>query len=254
MAKQQTTISYPLARSENVVVESVGDETVIYDVESHVAHALMPLAAAVYAYADGKNTAAEIAELAAYRLDTTVTEADVLDAVAQLEAISMLSSPVLDVNTGLSRRQALKTFAAAGAGSMLVLSVATSAASASATCTSVPSNANGTCTKNAMGSAGPGGCNLCAENSQCGSDQVCCCTPCDGASTACCQPVCFWKSTTEASNGYCPVGTLPLTTKVGSIVCPTGYAQYDSNGYQVKCCEVGCPSCRTERNGVCCDS
>lgn len=252
-SKKQIVISHPIARSERVVVEAVGDETVIYDLDTNVAHALKPLAAAVYMYADGKNTAAEIAELASYRLTTTVTEADVAEALDQLEASALLATPSLDVHTGISRRTALKTFAAAGAGSMLVMSVATSAASACVTCSSAPSNGNNTCTQNTLGNAGTGDCKLCTAANQCGSDSVCCCAPCDGASAYCCQPVCFFKSG-SSGNSYCPSGTFPLTsTKAGSIFCPSGYASYDQSGYSVKCCEVGkSPYCPTKNSsGVC---
>jgi len=252
-SKKQTVISHPLARSERVVVENVGDETVIYDLDSNVAHALKPLAAAVYTYADGKNTAAEIAELASYRLASTVTEADVEGALDQLESAALLETPMLDVHTGVSRRTALKTFAAAGAGSMLVMSIATSAASACVTCSTVPSNGSNTCTTNTVGNAGPGDCKLCTAANQCGSDSVCCCAPCDGSSAYCCQPVCFFKSG-SSSNSYCPTGMIPLTsTKVGDIYCPSGYASYTGGSYSVKCCEVGkSPYCPTKNSsGVC---
>jgi Coenzyme PQQ synthesis protein D (PqqD) len=252
-SKKQTVISHPIARSERVVVEAVGDETVIYDLDTNVAHALKPLAAAVYMYADGKNTAAEIAELATYRLATTVTEADVAEALDQLEASALLATPLLDVHTGISRRTALKTFAAAGAGSMLVMSVATSAASACVTCTTVPSSSDSCVTGGGNGQAGTGDCPLCTTSANCGSDQVCCCTPCDGASVDCCQPVCYWKSTASGSSAGCPKGSLPLgTTKTGSIYCPSKYAQYNQSGYVYKCCEVGSSKyCPTEKNGIC---
>ncbi len=83
-SKMQT--KYPLARSERLLVENIGLETVIYDLNTNDAHALKPLAAAVFMYANGENAAADIAELAAYRLATPVTTDDVLETVAQLES------------------------------------------------------------------------------------------------------------------------------------------------------------------------
>lgn len=245
-SKKQTVISRPLARTENVVVESVGDETVIYDTQAHVAHALKPLAAAVYAYADGKNTPGEIAELASYRLATTVTEADVVGALEQLDATALLDGPVLDVHTGISRRTALKTFAAAGAGSMLVMSVATTAAQACYTCTTgqIPGSSTA-CVKNATfpNDGGPGDCRLCDANGPCytkGSNATCCCAPCDGSAAKCCQPICI------QSTGSCPTGTLPLGHTVGGenagyskIACPSNYGAYQAGSYNVKCCLAG---------------
>lgn len=122
----------PLARSKRLVIETVGDETVIYDLDTNVAHALKPLAASVFMYADGKHSVAEITELASYRLDSDVTESEVAEAVSQLEALSLLDSPALTVTEhGVSRRDALKAFATAGAGTMLISSVAAPAALAS---------------------------------------------------------------------------------------------------------------------------
>lgn len=127
----------PLARSERLVVQSVGDETVIYDKESQASHALAPLAAAVYAYADGSNSVEEIAELAAYRLDAPVSADDVNVALTELDGCGLLAEPVAEagglLTRGISRRAALKAFGAAGAGTLLISSIAAPLASATDT-------------------------------------------------------------------------------------------------------------------------
>jgi hypothetical protein len=129
---RQSVIKHPLARSERLLVENIDDETVIYDEESKVAHALKPLAAAVFLYADGKNSAADIAELAGYRLNTSFTVAQIDEAVAELESCALLEAP--EFEGGVSRRDALKRFGAvgvaAGAGTMLISSIAAPLASA----------------------------------------------------------------------------------------------------------------------------
>ena len=131
-SKKHTVISRPVARSEQLLVESVGDEAVIFDLGTRSSHALKPLAAAVFNYADGSRTVAEIAELVSYRLATQVTEADVTEAVEQLAALGLLDAPELDVDGGgLSRRDALKTFAAVGAGAALISTVTAGTALAS---------------------------------------------------------------------------------------------------------------------------
>ncbi|HEX3801318.1 MAG TPA: hypothetical protein VHV75_00615 [Solirubrobacteraceae bacterium] len=137
MASKQTVITRPVARSERVLVETVGNETVIYDQDTQVAHALKPLAAAVHMYANGDNTAAEIAELASYRLETPVTEAEVAEAITQLSELNLLDTPELGRN-GFSRRDALKVFGAVGAGTVLVSSVAAPFASADLTGNGAP--------------------------------------------------------------------------------------------------------------------
>jgi hypothetical protein len=112
----------PVARSENLLFTAVDDEAVIYDQQTKVAHALSPLAAAVYTYANGENTVAEIAELASYRLATQVSESDAQQAVEQLSALDLLE--IGEAGSGLTRRDTLKVFGAVGAGAMLVSSVA----------------------------------------------------------------------------------------------------------------------------------
>jgi hypothetical protein len=111
--RKQTAIARPVARTEGLLVESVGEETVIYDLNTKEAHCLKSLAAAVFSYANGSNTTEDIAELAAYRLGTPVSAADVADAVSQLEGCALLDSP-LAVRDGLSRREAVGKFAKIG--------------------------------------------------------------------------------------------------------------------------------------------
>jgi len=129
---KQSVIKYPLARSERLLVENIDDETVIYDEESKAAHALKPLAAAVFSFADGKNSLGDIAELASYRLGAPVTEAQVSEAVAELDGCALLDAPALELEGGVSRRDALKRFGAvgvaAGASTVLISSIAAPAA------------------------------------------------------------------------------------------------------------------------------
>jgi hypothetical protein len=108
--RKQIAITRPVARAEGLLIESVGEETVVYDLDTKEAHCLKTLAATVFAYADGSNTASDIAELASYRLATPVTEADVVDAVKQLESCSLLDTGPIVVHDGLSRRDAIKRF------------------------------------------------------------------------------------------------------------------------------------------------
>lgn len=123
---KKSVIMHPCARSERLLIENIDDETVIYDEESKTAHALKPLAAAVFLYADGKNSLGEIAELASYRLGTAVSEAQISEAVTELDECALLDVPELE--DGVSRRDALKRFGAvgvaAGAGTMLISSIA----------------------------------------------------------------------------------------------------------------------------------
>jgi hypothetical protein len=150
-SNKQTVITRPTARSEELLIQHVDSETVAYDERTKTAHALRPLAAAVFMYADGTNTVEEIVELASYRLDQAVTPAEVSEAVDQLDACDLLDTPAGILSGGISRRTALKTLAAAGAGTVLVSSIAAPFASAASvlgnfgtgyTCAYVSGNGN----------------------------------------------------------------------------------------------------------------
>jgi hypothetical protein len=124
--------NYPKARTEQLIIEEVEDEAVAYDLQTNVAHALKPLAAAVFSCADGGSSVAEIAAQVSRRLGEPVSGDQVEDALAELENVSLLERPSLDVLTQdpISRRTALKAFLAAGAGTFLITSVAAPAAMA----------------------------------------------------------------------------------------------------------------------------
>lgn len=131
-SKKRTVINRPVARTEGLLVEPVGEEAVIYDQDTNVAHALKPLAATVFMYANGEHTVAEIAELASLRLAATVTESEAREAVEELAGLSLLEGFDDDGGRGgLSRRDALKVFGGAAAGTMLVSSIAAPFAMAS---------------------------------------------------------------------------------------------------------------------------
>jgi hypothetical protein len=118
-------ISRPLARADGLLVEPVGEEIVVYDLDSKEAHCLKPFAAVVFTWADGTNTIADIAELASHRLRRAVAEVEVNDAIAQLEQRGLLDPPVGD-GDGLSRREAVQRLAAvagAAAATPLIASV-----------------------------------------------------------------------------------------------------------------------------------
>ena len=110
----------PAARDGGVLVEHVGDETVVYDVEAKEAHALSPLAAAVFMNCDGQTSVARIAELTSERLGEDVSVEQVWDALVQLEERELLSAP----KGGMSRRDLVKKSAAVAVSVPLITSIA----------------------------------------------------------------------------------------------------------------------------------
>jgi len=84
----------PRAREDGLLVEAVGDETVVYDSKTKEAHCLSPLAAVVFANSNGRTTIEQLASLAAERLGEPVEEEQVLDALAQLEEREFMAVPL----------------------------------------------------------------------------------------------------------------------------------------------------------------
>src|SRR4051812_33936336 len=124
MRSKDIAIAVPAAQSDGLLIEPVGDETVVYDTGSKQAHCLKPLAAIVFSCCDGRATVAEIATAAQHRLGDDVGESDVADAVAQLETIGLLQTALvvrpggglLATNgRGVSRRDMLRHVGFAGA-------------------------------------------------------------------------------------------------------------------------------------------
>jgi len=105
----------PVARKEGLLVELVGDETVVYDAKSKEAHCLSPLTAAVFARCDGDTTIEELTALTAERLGEPVEPSRVLDALAQLEERDLMAVPA-KFGDDLSRRDMLRRSAAAAGG------------------------------------------------------------------------------------------------------------------------------------------
>jgi hypothetical protein len=131
MRSRKTSITFPAARAEGLLVERVGDETVVYDVESKEAHCLKALASVVFEHADGKTSAEDIAAVAGQRLGEPVGFAEIQDAIAQLEDCALLDTP-LRIRDGLSRRDLVRNVGYAGAAATVAGPLITSIISPSA--------------------------------------------------------------------------------------------------------------------------
>ena len=109
----------PLARSEGLVVEQLGGELLVYDLERDKAHALNEVAAWVWRRCVGDASVATIAsELPARFCGGSSDDASAHDVV--VHALGQLSRQHLlvgdpDFSEGVSRRNLLKKLAVAGA-------------------------------------------------------------------------------------------------------------------------------------------
>lgn len=233
----------PVARTDGLLVETLGDETVVYDLESKEAHCLKGLAAVAFAYADGANSPADIAELASYRLVRPVTEAEIGDSLEQLEERGLLRAPPHGEHDGLSRRQALRTLAAAGAGTVLITTVTAPVAAAASSCNALNPSDFPACFTGSAPSSGNDffGCTPCNTSTHCGSGFTCCCVHCDNQSQYgdCCQSVCVPGHSCAGSNGYGSFSSLATGTS-----CPSSYClSYCTSNYMYKCCLTSADHC-----------
>ena len=160
-AAKRSTTGMPLARKDELVVEEVGDEVLVYDQRVHRAHCLSTDAARVWRECDGRDTPARLAE----RL--SLDEATVARALDELAGCDLLADSPQQA-TGSTRREVAVRFAKVGAAAAsvpLIVSVAAPMAHAAATVNFCASSCPAPCNSGSCGScctsafAGCGCCN-----------------------------------------------------------------------------------------------
>lgn len=132
----------PQARTQGLVVQEMGDETLVYDLERHRAHCLNGALAAVWLACDGLATVDEIAARLKRESDAPAARETVWLALRQLERAHLLEEPLPRAarSPAISRRRLIQKI---GVGALSVplltsLSAPTWAAAASLPCTSSP--------------------------------------------------------------------------------------------------------------------
>ena len=130
----------PRQRQDGLIVELLGPETLVYDLERHRAHCLNPSAAAVWSACDGHSDLAEIGRRVALDLPGFSAE---MTAVA----IRELARARLLIKSGgsMPRRMALRKVSLAGALLPIVSSIVVPEAAQAASC----SPAGGCCASKA---------------------------------------------------------------------------------------------------------
>lgn len=94
----------PEARTDQVIVQDVGDEVVVYDERTSAAHHLNKTAALVWKLADGRRPVGEIAAALNRALDVPNDEDFVHLALAELDKAGLLARP-LPTGELITRRQ-----------------------------------------------------------------------------------------------------------------------------------------------------
>ena len=163
---ETTRALMPRARQDELVVEELQDETLVYDLKRHKARCLNRMAALVWRCCDGQTSVAEVAALLEEQLAIPTDEAVVWMALDRLSRADLLSEPVtLPADRAqYSRRQMLRTLRRA-AGISLLLPVIESIVAPLAA-------AQGSCVTLALCQSFPP--NACGGAPICGSSTDCC--------------------------------------------------------------------------------
>lgn len=125
------------ARTEELIVQEVGGETLVYDLKSNHAHCLNPTAAFVWRQCDGRNSMEDIARLLQQEMNAPASEDLVSLAVKQLDKAHLLQG-AMPAATTISRREVGRKLSQAGVAAALLVPVVMSI-------TAPPAYAAGSC-------------------------------------------------------------------------------------------------------------
>lgn len=106
----QVESTKPRAEVENIVVQNMPDETLVYHKEHNTAHCLNKTAAAIWKHCDGTLTIAEIADRAARDLNATVNDEMVWSAIEQFERENLMQGKLARPagTGGINRRELMR--------------------------------------------------------------------------------------------------------------------------------------------------
>jgi hypothetical protein len=127
----------PEARREDIVVQELPDETLVYDLKRHKALCLNRAAGLVWKHCDGRTSVAEMAVLLEQGLQTPVVEEEVVwFALERLEKARLLQEKVIPPSgvARLSRRELVQMGLVAAIAVPAILSVVAPRAAQAATC------------------------------------------------------------------------------------------------------------------------
>ena len=107
---KSTRSTKPRSRREGLIVQTLPDETLVYDLDRDLAHCLNQTASLVWNHCDGGSTTKQIARAVSSDLDHPIDERFVWLALDQLSRSHLLlnSPPPM---TGMSRRELMRVLA-----------------------------------------------------------------------------------------------------------------------------------------------
>lgn len=155
----------PISRKENIVVQELENEVLIYDLNSNKAFCLNETSALVFQLCNGTRSVAEISDSMSIKMKTLVSEGIVWLAIEELRREKLISFEVKGVFAGMSRREMVRKV---GLASMVTLPVVMSVIAPTAVTAASCLLLNDACTP------GPGN-GGCCPSSLCNFSNVCGC-------------------------------------------------------------------------------
>jgi len=160
----------PIGRKDNIVVQKIEGETLVYDLEDNKAFCLNETSALVWELCDGKRVPTDIASEMGKRLKAFVSDEVVYLALDQLSKERLLYDLPDSFHGGLSRREVIRKIGFASAISLPIVSSVVAPRAAMAQSCDAPGAS--TCTTSAE---------CCSGNCQSGSSQCCVAGAANGA-------------------------------------------------------------------------
>lgn len=197
----------PKTRNENIVVQEIEKEILIYDLKTNKALCLNETSAIIYGLCNGNRSVTEIADLMSVKLKTLVSEEFVWLTLNELKREDLLEidSDNERFLNSVSRRELVKK---AGIASMIALPLVTSLIAPKAS-----QAASNTCRSGFAVCPGiPGGCcpdlfGSCCGTHCCGERQPCCGSGCCQSTEKCCGQVCCFTGAQCCGLNCCNAGT-----------------------------------------------
>ncbi len=136
--RERTVQVLPLARTDQLVVQELPDEVLVYDLERHKAHCLNKASAAVWKRCDGRTTVAEMTRRLEHELAAPVDDDVVWLALGQLRKFHLLEEGERRQTPQVSRRDLVRKYLPAALALPVIISIAApTAAQSSSKCAGV---------------------------------------------------------------------------------------------------------------------
>jgi hypothetical protein len=133
----KTTTALPRARSKELVMESLPDEVLVYDMRRQKSHCLNQTAALIWDHCDGETSPAQMAQALSRQLNASITEEMIWVGLKQLAGAQLLEERIVAPSNlaKVSRRELVQKLGLTAAVALpLILTITAPMAKAQASC------------------------------------------------------------------------------------------------------------------------